>query len=413
MENIEKNLDLILSDKTDKESYITNQIINFLYYEFHMIDVYSTNDLERIISYCSFNKQKVLQMLETYTRDEILKKCDEKDLEVLKKSQSEKYDQIKDEIKPEKKLNFYLKSEDKEMSSINPSPNSQWAFVTRNVNLIDMKDLINNYDDHKLISKAKKFVKDKDLNKIDEYFKKYYEMREQKMRKIFQANLEDNDIKYLHDDELINDQINKNLKKKYMELNFKEGFQTFYPKFKSCSTYLKISILDFCDIFSVGKFGLVNKYLNNFIFKHYHFEKISKNYCIAIFKNSNLYINQQDKILKEFKNYFSMLKQRPRIYYSGIYYSRVKFTKVGENFGHGERNIITVFYFRFFRFFANGEVSCMTCPNAKNKKLIHGLNKNIVEIKKGRYYIDEENNIIIEILTDQINRYIYTFKVIK
>lgn len=411
MDNIEKNLDLILSEKADKESYITNQIINYLYYEFHMIDIYSTNDLERIISFCCFNKQKVLQMLENYTRDELLKKCDEKDLEVLKKSQSEKYIQEKTEIIPEKKLNYYIKFEDSENNSTITKPLKEWNFINRNVQLIDMKDLINNYDDHKLISKAKKFVKDKDLNKLDDYFKKYYEMREQKMREIFQANLEDNDIKYLQDDEMINDQFNKNLKKKHSEINLKGDIKNFYTKFKSCSTFLKISILDFCDIFSIGKFGLANKYLKEFVYKHYHFEKISKNYCIAIFKNSNLYINQQGKILKEYKNYFTMLKQRPRIFYSGVYYSRVKFTKVGETFGQADRNIITVFYFRIFRFFPNGEVSCLTCPNVKSKKLINGINKNTIEVKKGRYYIDEENNVVIEVLTDQINSYIYTFKV--
>ncbi len=408
---MENNIELILSDKADKESYITNQIINFLYYEFHMIDIYSTNDLERIISFCSFNKQKVLQILETYTRDELLKKCDERDLDILKKSQSEKYNQGKSEQIPQKKINFYIKSEDLDKNQTNPNPVKEWNFVNRNVQLIDMKDLINNYDDHKLISKAKKFVKDKDLNKIDDYFKKYYDMREQKMREIFQANLEDNDIKYLHDDEMINDQFNKNLKKKSLEINLKGDIKSFYSKFKSCSTYLKISILDFCDIFSVGKFGLVNKYLSQFVYDYYHFEKISKNYCIAVFKNSNLYINQQDKILKEYKNYFKMLKQRPRVFYSGVYYSRVKFTKVGETFGQEGRNIVTVFYFRILRFFPNGEVSCLTCPNVKGKKLIHGINRNTIEVKKGRFYIDEENNVIIEIMADQINSYIYTFKV--
>lgn len=415
MEKIDKNLDMFLSEKEDKESYITNQIINYLYYEFHMIDIYSTNDLERIISFANFNKQKVLSLLESYTRDELLKKCDEKDLELLKRSQSEKYADETLKKVPEKKLMYYIRLSQSCSSSSNSnnSNSPEWSFVSRNTQLIDMKDLINNYDDHKLISKAKKFVKDRDMNKLDEYFRKYYESREQKMRQIFQSNLEDNDIKYLHDDELINDQIAKNMKKKYDENCFKGNIKDFYNKFKSSSTFIKIQILDYCDIFSVGKLGLVNRELSEFIYKHYHFEKISKNYCLAIFRNSNLYINQQDKILKEYKNYFTMLKNRPRIYFSGVYYSRVKFTKVGETFGQSDRNIITVFYFRILRFLPNGEVSCLTCPNIKNKKVIQTINKNSVEIKKGRYYIDEDNNIIVEICTDSVHSYIYTYKVRK
>jgi F-box only protein C-terminal region len=223
--------------------------------------------------------------------------------------------------------------------------------------------------------------------------------------------LEDNDILYLQDDELINDQMIKNLKKKQNELNIKGELNSVYKKFCSCSTYLKINILDFCDVFSVGKFGLVNKFLYEFIFKNYHFEKISKQYCMAIFKNSNLYINQQDKIFIEYKTYFTMLKQRPRIFFSGIYYSRVKFCKVGENFGQSDRSIITVFYFRILRFMPNGEVHCLTCPNIKNKKLIQQINKNSINLKKGRFYIDENNNINIEIKENEYQSYIYKYKV--
>ena len=138
---------------------------------------------------------------------------------------------------------------------------------------------------------------------------------------------------------MINEQINKNINKKIACLKVETDLHIFYNKFKICSTYIKILILDFCDIFSVGKLGLVNKFMNNFIYKNYHLEKISNNYCIAIFKNSNLYINQKDKIIKEYNNYLNMLKKRPRIFYSGVYYSRIKFTKVGETFGQQDISV--------------------------------------------------------------------------
>lgn len=403
MEKLTNNFELLMSDKEDKETFIRNQIINFLYYEYDMIDIYSTNDIERIISYCKYNKEKVLSILETYTRDELIKTLDDKDLENLKRSQSEKYDLDIPLATPKKTINYYLNQYEKNNSE-NP-----WDFISNNVHLIDMKDLMNNYDEHKLIQKANKTVKDKDVKKIDEFYKKFYEDREQKMREIFQASLEDNDILYLKEDDLITHQYKKNLEKKVNEYTLKGDINTFSDKFRSCSTYLKIQILDFCDIFSVGRFGLVNKNFNEFTNNHYHFEKISKNYCMAIFKNSNLYINQSEKI--DYKNYFTMLKLRPRVYFSGVYYCRVKFNKNGEHFGKSDK-IFTVFYYRILRFFPNGEVHCMTGPSIKNKQLIKNIRNKTADIKKGRFYIDEDNSITINIQNDESSNYIYKYKVI-
>ena len=42
---------------------------------------------------------------------------------------------------------------------------------------------------------------------------------------------------------------------------------------------------------------------------------------------------------------------------------------------------------------------------------MQGFNKNSLDIKKGRYYIDEDNNIIVEIQADVNNSYIYSYKV--
>jgi hypothetical protein len=436
MEKLTNNFELLMSDKEDKELFIRNQIINFLYYEFDLIDIYSTNDIERIISYCKYNKEKVLSVLETYTRDELMKILDDKDLENLKRSQSEKYNyDIDINIKQQKKIiNYYIKLYKEDNKRENENENKKiheheyeneyqnkynninsnnyienpWDFISKNVHLIDMKDLMNNYDEHKLIQKANTTVKDKDVKKIEEFYKKFYEEREQKMREIFTASLEDNDILYLHEDEMITYQYEKNLEKKMNENNYKGNIKSFNDKFRSCSTYLKIQILDFCDIFSVGKFGLVNKNFYEFVYKHYHFEKISKNYCMAIFKNSNLYINQAEKI--DFKNYFMMLKNRPRIYFSGVYYCRVKFNKNGEHFGKTSK-LFTVFYYRILRFFPNGEVHSITCPHIKNKQLLKNIKNKSADIKKGRFYIDEDSSITINIQNDETSNNIYKYKV--
>jgi hypothetical protein len=81
-----------------------------------------------------------------------------------------------------------------------------------------------------------------------------------------------------------------------------------------------------------------------------------------------------------------VLTIRPRLFYSGIYYSKIKFIKIGETYGASGDVINTVFNYRFYRFFPNGEVFTFTCPSFKPKKILALMqfNTSIVTLNKSR-----------------------------
>src|SRR4051812_42090816 len=89
LNNDTNNLHKSMSSDLDKEKFLTNQIMNYLFFEFHNIDLFSTYELERIISYAKFNKHKALAILEEYSKDEIMKMIEENELINLKKAKSD------------------------------------------------------------------------------------------------------------------------------------------------------------------------------------------------------------------------------------------------------------------------------------------------------------------------------------
>ena len=159
----------------------------------------------------------------------------------------------------------------------------------------------------------------------------------------------------------------------------------------------RLVIFSFVDIFTLGKLGLCNKNLYKLIFKEYNINVNSgKNYISAIFANSKLYEIDPKKIKFQYKNSFLvMLKNKPRIKFCGVYYCKVKL--INEYFKNGldiVNNGFSIFY-RILRFFPNGEIYAMTCPYFKSQKIKSGIKEGTIEFKKGKFKIDENDNVLV------------------
>lgn len=420
------NIDPDISEK-DKQRYLINEIMNFLYYECSQIDLYSTNELERIIIFSGYNKQKTYSLIENNTKDEIFKMIEDSDLKSfnLKKTKSNQdvnnsqinvNSQLNNQIQNRKEINrlgikrnYFEEEEDPYTIQI-----KVWSFIKPSVNLVDLKDLLRAYDHIKLISRARKECKDRDNYKINEYFEKFYESREKKLKEIFKANLEDNDIDFIGGDEKFKEYELKRQKRKIMmnltDNLLKSDLSKFYPLFLNSNQFVKTNILEYLDIFSIGKLGLVTKPLYSFIFNKFNLDRIAKKYCLSIFKNTNLYINEQSMLKDKYKSYMSMLVCRPRIRYSGVYYSRVKYNKTGDN--HGFNNsTIQVSYYRIYRFLPSGDVFSITTPYIKQNKILNAINKQNVELRRARYYIESDDTLIIEMDGGKECSYIYRYKI--
>jgi hypothetical protein len=390
----------------EKEKFLTQQIMNYLFTEWPNIDLFSTNDLERIITYCNFNKTATISLLENYSQETIMKMIEDYDIkQTIKKNQG--LYSIATHVKAPLKENFYV-----QMTRVKPSELTReqvWEFISAKVNIVDLRDLLHSYDHMKLINKAKKEIKDKDSKKFSEYFEKFYENREKKCAELFKASLEDNDMQFLRNTcEYEHYFKGKKKKENYGKVDPK----LFLDCFRNSSDYVRTNILDFLDIFSVGKISMVNKYLYQFVNSKYDLEGVAKKYCAAVFRNTNIYVNDKQRINSLYKTYMNMWITRPRIMYSGLYFSKVKFNKVFDNSGFSEFVSCTVTNYRFYRFFPNGTVYTITTPFTKAHKLQGAINKNNVEIRRGTYYVDCDDTLIIEIkLNNDETSYVYKYKV--
>ena len=123
---------------------------------------------------------------------------------------------------------------------------------------------------------------------------------------------------------------------------------------------------------------------------------MAKIYVSAIFANSKLYIIDTKKIKTLYKNNFlEMFKNKKRIKYCGIYYARVKIISEYYKYGLEQFNTGIVIFYRVLRFFPNGEIYAMTLPYLKNNKIKQGLKEGNIEFKKGKYIIDEDDQVLV------------------
>ena len=382
----------------------------------YIFDFYSIHDLLSLMHYTNNDKKKLFDLLDNYSKEENMKNVEANlhfpsfiNNKIMKinlpsskiKSKTEKYIIISKTLK---------EIQEKGELTNNEENNLIWNFLNHpGINFIDLYDALNSFDKNKLYNKIKNEIKEKNKKNGDKKDKlmsnitlvnelnKRFEKKENKIYDAYINNFEDNDIYYLKKTGQWK-YYSKTMKEKPKNEIIENQNLNLYKLILNISRNQRLVIFSFMDIFTLGKLGLCNKTLYKLIFKEYNLNVNSgKTYISALFANSKLYEIDPKKIKSQYKNSFlEMLKNKPRIKFCGIYYSRVKLIK--EYFKHGldiVNNGFSIFY-RILRFFPNGEIYAMTCPYFKCKKIKLGIKEGTIEFKKGTFKIDESNNVLVK-----------------
>ena len=397
-----------------------NDLMNMVYIEKkYIFDFYSIYDLKSLFAFANYDKNKIFSLLDNYSRDENMNLISEKSINNNSENSSNVNQKPKNnfikyiivsktinELKLEEEIN-----ENDEITII-------WKFLHHpGINLIDIKDALNSFDKNKLYNKIKselknsknKFANNKALltAALNEELSRQLEKKESEIFSFYINNFESNDIYYLKrtgEWDYYKNKLSHNNKQKTKNQELIE--KTLYSKIIGIKANQRSVIFSFLDIFTLGKFGLCNKKLYELVYKEYNLNlSKAKIYVGAIFANSKLYEINLKKIKSEYNNSFmKMLSQKPRIKYCGIYYSKVKSIREYYKFGEEKHNDYVVYY-RILRFFPNGNVYAMTCPHFKIDKIKRAIKENIVEFKKGRFFIDQNDNL--NIIYTNGDEYIY------
>ena len=403
---------LIMEKKTfsKEEIEVLNQeLFNQIFLEKNYIyEFYSTNELKSLFTYGNYNKGKIYFLLENYTKEENLKKIQDKIMENLN-NQNKTQIMKKTQNLIERFIiqsRFYI-SEEKVSTNQKNLLINVWAFINNGTNIIDLKDALSSFDKEKLYSKIKnelhqKKNKNKDSNTIQllliNEFNKRYEEKEKKFFSMYLNHYEENDIEYLKKSEeynLINNQIPKpnSIQKVILQ------------KILFLPLSLRNFIFSYVDVFILGRLGLCSKKLYKTIYNDYSFNNEHlRIYVNAIFINSNLYQIKQKTIKSQFSNNLDLLKNKKRIRFGGIYYCKVKSIRPVLKFGEEYHSSVFIFY-RVLRFFPNGLVYTMTTPYFKNAKIKQGIKNGIIELKRGKWSIDDNDNL--KIINDDNDEYFY------
>ena len=403
---------LIMEKKTfsKEEIEVLNQeLFNKIFLEKNYIyEFYSTNELKSLFTYGNYNKGKIYFLLENYTKEENLKKIQDKIMENLN-NQNKTQIMKKTQNLIERFIiqsRFYI-SEEKVSTNQKNLLINVWAFINNGTNIIDLKDALSSFDKEKLYSKIKnelhqKKNKNKDSNTIQllliNEFNKRYEEKEKKFFSMYLNHYEENDIEYLKKSEeynLINNQIPKpnSIQKVILQ------------KILFLPLSLRNFIFSYVDVFILGRLGLCSKKLYKTIYNDYSFNNEHlRIYVNAIFINSNLYQIKQKTIKSQFLNNLDLLKNKKRIRFGGIYYCKVKSIRPVLKFGEEYHSSVFIFY-RVLRFFPNGLVYTMTTPYFKNAKIKQGIKNGIIELKRGKWSIDDNDNL--KIINDDNDEYFY------
>ena len=388
---------------------LNQELFNQIFLEKNYIyEFYSTNELKSLFTYGNYNKGKIYFLLENYTKEENLKKIQDKIMENLN-TQNKVQIMKKNQNLIERFIiqsRFYI-SEEKVSTNQKNLLINVWAFINNGTNIIDLKDALSSFDKEKLYSKIKnelhqKKNKNKDSNTIQllliNEFNKRYEEKEKKFFSMYLNHYEENDIEYLKKSEeynLINNQIPK-----------PNSIQKVIPqKILFLPLSLRNFIFSYVDVFILGRLGLCSKKLYKTIYNDYSFNNEHlRIYVNAIFINSNLYQIKQKTIKSQFLNNLDLLKNKKRIRFGGIYYCKVKSIRPVLKFGEEYHSSVFIFY-RVLRFFPNGLVYTMTTPYFKNAKIKQGIKNGIIELKRGKWSIDDNDNL--KIINDDNDEYFY------
>lgn len=306
--------------KQDMKEFKLNEIMNFLLQNSYQVNNYSTNDLHRIITYSGLNKKKSMTLLEDFTKEQLV--------EMINKF----YTEQENNKKTEEKMNIIipLKKVVKnkvikwcqcpgEKYDAQLTHEKAWEFLPLLSNVIDLRDILLNHDHQKLFKKIKA-INVKDNKKINELLDNYFQDKLKKVKELVLKSscIEDNDHYFLKNSDHGLDLkatsltgfpfINYNI---YGFKNFISGdLSKFETYFFGISDNLKTYMLKFLDIFSIAKLGLVNKKFYKFTYKKFPMDKLTKSNCVAIFKNSKIYYNDNTLLKNSYSTFLSMFFNR-------------------------------------------------------------------------------------------------------
>ena len=406
-----------LPQKTRKKE---EELMDLIYKEKkYIFDFYSIHDLLSLIHYANNDKKKIFYLLDNYSKEENLKNIEanialssiknnnkDKSSSNTKQKKIEKFIIISKTIKELQEKGDLTKSEE---------INIIWDFIHhQGINFIDLYDALNSFDKNKLYNKIKQEIKEKNkkngADKKDKFManmalinelNKRFEKKEDKIYEKYINNFEENDIYYLKKTGKWKyySKILKEKEKPKNEIIEKQNQNTkLYDLLINISKNQRSIIFSFMDIFNLGKLGLCNKTLYKLIFKEFNINiNTAKNYIIALFANSKLYEIDPTKIKTLYKNSFlEMFKNKPRIKFCGVYYARVKIIREYFKYGIDYVNNGALIYYRVLRFFPNGAIYAMSCPYFKSHRIKHGIKEGSIEFKKGKFNIDENDNILVK-----------------
>ena len=397
-----------------KQRKIEEELIDLIYNKKkYIFDIYSIHDLLCLIHFANNDKNKIFYLLDNYSKEENIKKIESNSsfsnkkinlktniISKKKTTKNEKFIIISKTLKEIQEKGDLIFSEENYLI---------WNFIYhQGNNFIDLYDALNSFDKNKLYNKIKQEVNEKIKKNGDKKDKimsnialinelnKRFEKKENKIYDAYINNLEENDIYYLKKTGQWKF-YNKTKEKTKNEINENE-YISLYKLLITIPKNQRIIIFSFLDIFTLGRLAQCNKTLYNLIYKEYNINiNSAKLYISAIFANSKLYEVDPKKIKSLYKNSFlEMFKKKPRIKFCGIYYARVKIIKEYFKYGIDYNNHGVLLYYRVLRFFPNGEIYAMTCPYFKSHKIKHGAKEGSVEFKKGKFKIDEDNNVLIK-----------------
>ncbi len=271
----------------------------------------------------------------------------------------------------------------------NPGASDVFKFLDNpKLQVLDIKDMYNSSD-------LLKFSKKKELyeTEIDVFNFTFAEKL-----------LEENDFRFL--ESLTNLSISgKGARRKSIKIcddslaTRNIDFTRFFSLLNKSNSPVKQCILEFCDIYTLTRIGLVNKNFYNFIFKFCNLTENIENLCEAIFKWSNLYKDYEKKLKDVYAgSHLNMINLRPRVFFSGIYYE--KLTNV---LGIKDKNEVKKVkkddrknYFRIFYFLPNGEVFSIVTKFIFWGTLYQTIKSSKkAEVNKFNYEFDINDNLVV------------------
>lgn len=358
-----------------------------------IVDKYKTDKLNNnysdldtaIKSNYSLNKSSSFSKLNAYHVNEI---NIDSHIKLTKNSQSMKIDRLNIKEIDSKDI-YYIKK---------VNNNDPFAFLQKNVNVIDFPDYIKCLELYKDVLKVFNSCKNKDKNSKELYkaFEKFDEEKYEKISKFLENNLEINDYNYfkttLEYQYLITEKKEKLLSK--CSDKYKNKGKEFVNLFSKASKNVIKELIEFAGFESIISLKLVNKKMNEIISNKGKFENLAKKYCEAIFNYKNIYSNDFIKLKNQFKSYFDMYKNRPRIKFGGLYYGIIRYTR------HSTLDITnttppqTIVCFKYYRFYPNGEVYCLPSTEKDSKQIYRLVFKEGVEVRNGTFKIEDDILII-------------------